>query len=257
MQLKKGWHWQEAMEGWHPALRRLRDLLQSSCSVTCLVSLGKDKFSCWQVKFLSFSRSSLVSKKNFSRCYFRFLCKYVCSRWPAVQEWKKKPNSKLPLHLPSLGELGWSSSHEADCLQRHAVRSKGCCNPAGSLGSWSLAQAPQHLLPAWSVCVGFTCFIYKGSILKGDLGRRMGPQDHWRQHQGKDTSRGRVEGCLGEDDGTCVLTLRRSLTGKIHPLKRVTMRGGYPNLTLFQGWHLMSCFQSLGGGWCTPANWVL
>lgn len=70
---------------------------------------------------------------SFSRCKFRLLCKYVCSQWPAEPEWKKKPNSKLPLHLPSLGELGWCSSDEADCLQRHAARSKRCCNPASCL----------------------------------------------------------------------------------------------------------------------------
>lgn len=56
-----------------------------------------------------------------------------CGWCPAEPEWEKKPNSKLPLHSPSLGELGWCSSTEANCLQRHAVRSKRCCHPSGCL----------------------------------------------------------------------------------------------------------------------------
>lgn len=83
--------------------------------------------------------------------------------------------------------------------------------------------------------------------LERGLGQKVGTCGITEASDQSKDRRGRVGGCPGGDEGTCALMPCRSLTGKIHPLERVLVRGGYLNLTCLRGWDLMAHFQGFSG----------
>lgn len=85
-----------------------------------------------------------------------------------------------------------------------------------------------------------------GASWKGTWAEGWDLWDHWGQWS-EQRPEGRSGGYPGGDEGTCALMPCRSLTGKIHPLERVIIRGGYLNLTCLRGWDLMSHFQGFCG----------
>lgn len=78
--------------------------------------------------------------------------------------------------------------------------------------------------------------------LERGLGQKVGTCGITEASDQSKDRRGRVGGCPGGDEGTC-----RTLTGKIHPLERDIIKGGYLNLTCLRGWDLMSHFQGFSG----------
>jgi len=137
------------------------------------------------------------------------------------------PKSKLPPHSPSLGELGCCSSDETGCPQRHAGRLKRCCNLVGCLQGAGVYPRPL------SACCRGAVFVLVLPVLSINTASRKGTWAEGREasDQSKGVGKSGGEGCPEESGGTCALMPCRSLTGKIHPLRRVIMREGYPNLT--------------------------